>query len=115
MTAAGVFFHLEELHSATDGVAALCERGATFCVQAIYLGGMLAQTRSTRSTTSTSRTGTSTSFEQLLEPHELEVHILSRRPDPRRLAGAAHRQPRDAACGAGRSVDFRERERGRRA
>ncbi len=41
VTAAGVFFHLEELHSATEGVAALCQAGATFCVQAIYLGEML--------------------------------------------------------------------------
>lgn len=43
VTAAGVFFHLEELHSATAGVARLCEAGATFCVQAIYLGEMLAK------------------------------------------------------------------------
>jgi hypothetical protein len=44
VTAAGVFFHLEELHSATAGVAKLCEQGAVFCVQAIYLGGMLRNT-----------------------------------------------------------------------
>jgi hypothetical protein len=43
VTAAGVFFHLEELHSATEGVAEFCRGGATFCVQAIYLGEMLAQ------------------------------------------------------------------------
>jgi hypothetical protein len=41
VTAAGVFFHLEELHSATEGVAEFCNAGATFCVQAIYLGEML--------------------------------------------------------------------------
>lgn len=41
VTAAGVFFHLEELHSATEGVAEFCKAGATFCVQAIYLGEML--------------------------------------------------------------------------
>lgn len=41
VTAAGVFFHLEELHSATEGVAEFCRAGATFCVQAIYLGEML--------------------------------------------------------------------------
>ena len=44
VTAAGVFFHLEELHSATRGVAELCRRGAVFCVQAIYLREMLRET-----------------------------------------------------------------------
>ncbi len=43
VTAAGVFFHLEELHSATAGVARLCDAGAAFCVQAISLGGMIGQ------------------------------------------------------------------------
>lgn len=43
VTAAGVFFHLEELHSATEGVALMCEAGAVFCVQAIYLGEMIAK------------------------------------------------------------------------
>lgn len=41
VTAAGVFFHLEELHGATEGVRLLLEAGGTFCVQAIYLGEML--------------------------------------------------------------------------
>ncbi len=44
VTAAGVFFHLEELHSAAEGVAELCRRGAVFCVQAIYLREMLRET-----------------------------------------------------------------------
>lgn len=44
VTAAGVFFHLEELHSATDGVARLIGRDGVFCVQAIYLGEILAHT-----------------------------------------------------------------------
>lgn len=44
VTAAGVFFHLEELHSATEGVAEFCRAGATFCVQAVYLGEMLRNT-----------------------------------------------------------------------
>jgi hypothetical protein len=38
VTAAGVFFHLEELHSATQGVAHLLGNDGVFCVQAIYLG-----------------------------------------------------------------------------
>jgi hypothetical protein len=41
VTAAGVFFHLEELHEATAGVAALIGDTGVFCVQAIYLGEML--------------------------------------------------------------------------
>lgn len=45
VTAAGVFFHLEELHSVTQGVAELCAAGGVFCVQAIYLGEILRQTQ----------------------------------------------------------------------
>jgi len=44
VTAAGVFFHLEELHSATEGVRLLIEEGGSFCVQAIYLGEILRNT-----------------------------------------------------------------------
>ncbi|MDR3733948.1 MAG: class I SAM-dependent methyltransferase [Acidobacteriaceae bacterium] len=44
VTAAGVFFHLEELHSATAGVARLIGPDGVFCVQAIYLGEILAHT-----------------------------------------------------------------------
>lgn len=44
VTAAGVFFHLEELHGATQGVRLLLEGGGTFCVQAIYLGEILRNT-----------------------------------------------------------------------
>src|SRR4051812_11048639 len=41
VTAAGVFFHLEELHSVTAGIAELIRDGGVFCVQAISLGEML--------------------------------------------------------------------------
>ncbi|HEY6170469.1 MAG TPA: class I SAM-dependent methyltransferase [Verrucomicrobiae bacterium] len=41
VTAAGVFFHLEELHSVTEGIAELIRDGGVFCVQAISLGQML--------------------------------------------------------------------------
>ena len=44
VTAAGVFFHLEELHNATEGVRLLIGEGGTFCVQAIYLGEILRNT-----------------------------------------------------------------------
>lgn len=41
VTAAGVFFHLEELHSVTEGVAELIGNKGVLCVQAIYLGEMV--------------------------------------------------------------------------
>jgi 2-polyprenyl-3-methyl-5-hydroxy-6-metoxy-1,4-benzoquinol methylase len=41
VTAAGVFFHLEELHSVIKGVKKLLSDDGVFVVQAIYLGGML--------------------------------------------------------------------------
>lgn len=44
VTAAGVFFHLEELHSVVRGVRALLKPDGVFCVQAIYLGGMIENT-----------------------------------------------------------------------
>jgi hypothetical protein len=44
VTAAGVFFHLEELHSVTRGVASLLGEQGVFVVQAIYLGGMIENT-----------------------------------------------------------------------
>lgn len=52
VTAAGVFFHLEELHSATEGVARLIGRSGTFCVQAIYLAKFSRTRSSTISITS---------------------------------------------------------------
>lgn len=41
VTAAGVFFHLEELHSVTQGIAELIRDDGVFCVQAISLVAML--------------------------------------------------------------------------
>ncbi|GGB64007.1 NDP-hexose 3-C-methyltransferase [Roseibium aquae] len=41
VTAAGVFFHLEELHSVIEGVKLLLKDDGVFVVQAIYLGGMV--------------------------------------------------------------------------
>ena len=41
VTAAGVFFHLEELHSVIKGVKHILSDDGVFVVQAIYLGGML--------------------------------------------------------------------------
>jgi 2-polyprenyl-3-methyl-5-hydroxy-6-metoxy-1,4-benzoquinol methylase len=45
VTAAGVFFHLEELHSVTEGIAELIRDGGVFCVQAISLSAMLRYTQ----------------------------------------------------------------------
>lgn len=44
VTAAGVFFHLEELHSVVRGVDVLIGDDGVFVVQAIYLGGMIDNT-----------------------------------------------------------------------
>jgi len=44
ITAAGVFFHLEELHSVTEGIRDLLGEDGIFCVQAIYLGEILKHT-----------------------------------------------------------------------
>jgi SAM-dependent methyltransferase len=44
VTAAGVFFHLEELHSVVRGIEKLLAGGGIFVVQAIYLGGMVENT-----------------------------------------------------------------------
>lgn len=41
VTAAGVFFHLEELHSVVEGIHRLIGDDGVFVVQAIYLGGMV--------------------------------------------------------------------------
>lgn len=41
VTAAGVFFHLEELHSVCRGIKRILDEDGVFCVQAIYLGGMI--------------------------------------------------------------------------
>lgn len=41
VTAAGVFFHLEELHSVVRGIRKLIQPDGVFVVQAIYLGGMI--------------------------------------------------------------------------
>jgi hypothetical protein len=44
VTAAGVFFHLQELHSVVRGIRTLLAADGVFVVQAIYLGGMVENT-----------------------------------------------------------------------
>lgn len=73
VTAAGVFFHLEELHSATEGVAEFCRRGAVFCVQAIYLAEMLRRHEFDNIYHEHLTYWTLTSIEHLFERHGLDV------------------------------------------
>jgi hypothetical protein len=73
VTAAGVFFHLEELHSATEGVAEFCRRGAVFCVQAIYLAEMLRRHEFDNIYHEHLTYWTLTSIERLFKRHGLEV------------------------------------------
>lgn len=77
VTAAGVFFHLEELHSATEGVAEFCRHGAVFCVQAIYLAEMLRQTAFDNIYHEHLTYWTLRSISALLERHGLEVFEAS--------------------------------------
>jgi C-methyltransferase-like protein/putative zinc binding protein/methyltransferase family protein len=44
VTAAGVFFHLQKLHSVVRGIRALLAADGVFVVQAIFLGGMVENT-----------------------------------------------------------------------
>jgi hypothetical protein len=80
VTAAGVFFHLEELHSATAGVAKLCKEGAVFCVQAIYLGDVLRNTAFDQIYHEHLTYWTLGSFEQLLKLHGLEAFSVRWHP-----------------------------------
>jgi hypothetical protein len=73
VTAAGVFFHLEELHSVTRGIAKLCSQGGVFCVQAIYLGEILKQTQFDQVYHEHLTYWTVTSIQRLFERHGLEV------------------------------------------
>tara|TARA_R110002072_G_scaffold189149_1_gene345981 strand:+ start:1982 stop:3238 length:1257 start_codon:yes stop_codon:yes gene_type:complete len=80
VTAAGVFFHLEELHSATEGAAILCEAGARFCIQAIYLGEMLSKNHFDNIYHEHLTYWSLTSISSLLELHGLEVFDVSLLP-----------------------------------
>jgi hypothetical protein len=77
VTAAGVFFHLEELHSVVDGIGKLLKRDGVFCVQAIYLGGMLENTAFDQIYHEHLCYYTLRSLEDLLRRHGLEVFDVS--------------------------------------
>jgi 2-polyprenyl-3-methyl-5-hydroxy-6-metoxy-1,4-benzoquinol methylase len=73
VTAAGVFFHLEELHSVVRGIAALLAADGVFVVQAIYLGGMVENTAFDQIYHEHLCYYTLRSLSALLERHGLEV------------------------------------------
>ena len=113
VTAAGVFFHLEELHSVVDGIASLLKPDGVFVVQAIYLGGMLENTAFDQIYHEHLCYYTLRSLEYLLGVHGLEVFDVSVVP----VHGGsleAHVGPRGARP-IGTSVDrMREAERQKR-
>ena len=73
VTAAGVFFHLEELHSVVRGIETLLTGDGVFVVQAIYLGGMVANTAFDQVYHEHLCYYTLRSLSALLERHGLEV------------------------------------------
>ncbi len=77
VTASGVFFHLEELHSVCDGIKALLSEDGVFCVQAIYLGGMIENTAFDQIYHEHLCYYTLKSLQDLLGRHGLEVFDVS--------------------------------------
>lgn len=73
VTAAGVFFHLEELQSATAGIADLIGNSGVFCVQAIYLGEILRNTEFDNIYHEHLTYWTIASIQALFDRHGLEV------------------------------------------
>lgn len=77
VTAAGVFFHLEELHSVVRGIDALLAEDSVFVVQAIYLGCMVENTAFDQVYHEHLCYYTLRSLSALLERHGLEVFEAS--------------------------------------
>ena len=77
ITASGVFFHLEELHSVVEGIASLLADEGVFVVQAIYLGGMVENTAFDQVYHEHLCYYTLKSLSALLEQHGLEVFSAS--------------------------------------
>jgi hypothetical protein len=73
ITASGVFFHLEELHSVVEGISLLLSQDGVFVVQAIYLGGMVENTAFDQVYHEHLCYYTLKSLSALLEQHGLEV------------------------------------------
>lgn len=77
ITASGVFFHLEELHSVTKGIKQLLADDGVFCVQAIYLGGMIENVAFDQVYHEHLCYYTLRSLSYLLEKHGLEIFDVS--------------------------------------
>jgi len=73
ITASGVFFHLEELHSVTDGIKELLDDNGVFCIQAIYLGSIIKNTQFDQIYHEHLTYWTVKSLSTLLELHGLEI------------------------------------------
>ena len=73
ITAAGVFFHLEELHSVTAGINHLLADDGVFCIQAIYLGEMIDNNKFDQIYHEHLTYWTVTSITRLLKLHCLEI------------------------------------------
>ena len=113
ITAAGVFFHLEELHSVVEGVGALLAKDGVFCVQAIYLGGMIENTAFDQIYHEHLCYYTLKSLEALFAMHGLEVFDVRLTP----IHGGsleAHVGHKGAHPLAARVAEFRESERAHR-
>ncbi len=80
ITAAGVFFHLEELHSVTEGVKKLLNKNGTFCIQSIYLGGIIKNNAFDQIYHEHLTYWTVKSLTKLLEKYELEIYDVSLLP-----------------------------------
>lgn len=78
VTAAGVFFHLEELHSVTAGIAELIRDGGVFCVQAISLADMIRFTQFDQIYHEHLTYWTLKSLAKLFDIHGLEVFSAGR-------------------------------------
>lgn len=77
VTAAGVFFHLEELHSVTSGIKELLLEDGVFCIQAIYLGEMIRSNKFDQIYHEHLTYWTLNSISRLLELHDLEIFDVS--------------------------------------
>lgn len=80
VTAAGVFFHLEELHSVTEGISELIAEGGTFCLQVIYLGDVLRNTQFDNFYHEHLTLWSLTALERLFELHDLQVISVAHLP-----------------------------------
>ena len=80
VTAAGVFFHLQELHSVVRGIRALLAEDGVFVVQAIYLGGMVENTAFDQIYHEHLCYYTLRSLRALLQRHGLDVFWVARIP-----------------------------------